>query len=273
MKHEIKGILVRFNIPWYNGTVIAPEAFKADDGKAIPITASFGPCLKDDNPEIGWAELEWKEDGMYYTAHLNEGEKADDLVEKVLAHEWRLGLYANQIRTTGKRVIHGKICAAAFSVKCDKAAAVLEVDGKAYEPKAKTSDELMVEKILTHIRTTDPESYKSYMYEDDITCILKYYYFDKLKWCGCAQPGDAMRCVFKLLNAYRQKENREEALKAAFGVENVYDSDLLLCLAYTLDAAGFTDHGSSINWCWLTEDGEYFCWAIEKAEKEGELDI
>ncbi len=274
VRHEIKGILVRFNIPWYNGTVIAPEAFKDCHGKTIPITVDFGPFLKDCNPEIGWAELEWKEDGMYYFAHLNQGEKADELIEKVLDHDWRLGLYANQIKRADHRVVYGKICAAAFSAKCDKAAATLEVDGKPFVPKVKANEELMAEKIINHIRKKDPESYKTYRFEpDDILTIIKYYYYDRLKWCGCAQPGDAMRCVFKFLNALKEKDNREEAFKGAFGVEHVYDNDLLLCLAYSMDAAGLTDHGSSINWCWLTEDGEYFCWAIEQAEKLEELDI
>ena len=37
-------------------------------------------------------------------------------------------------------------------------------------------------------------------------------------------------------------------------------------VAYELDRANFTDHGTSIFGCWLTEDGEYLLWAIKEAE-------
>ena len=49
-----------------------------------------------------------------------------------------------------------------------------------------------------------------------------------------------------------------------FGVKFVYDDKLLLCLAYTLDAAGFTDHGSSIGGAWLTDEGKMFLWLLEQ---------
>lgn len=41
--------------------------------------------------------------------------------------------------------------------------------------------------------------------------------------------------------------------KAGFGYNR-----LLLCLAYALDAAEFTEHGSSINRAWITDKGEVF---------------
>ena len=51
------------------------------------------------------------------------------------------------------------------------------------------------------------------------------------------------------------------------------DNALVLCLAYELDRAGFTEHGSSIYSCWLQEDGKYFLWAIQEADRQDELDI
>lgn len=35
-------------------------------------------------------------------------------------------------------------------------------------------------------------------------------------------------------------------------------NELLLCLDYALDAAGFTDHGSSIGGAWITKKREMF---------------
>jgi hypothetical protein len=48
-----------------------------------------------------------------------------------------------------------------------------------------------------------------------------------------------------------------------FGVQTVYDNELLLCLAYTLDAAEFTEHGSGIGGAWITSEGKMFLWLLE----------
>ena len=64
----------------------------------------------------------------------------------------------------------------------------------------------------------------------------------------------------------RSKKNRN-LMMARFGVESVYDNELLLCLAYTMDAAGFTEHGSSIGGAWISEEGEMFLWLLERDEE------
>lgn len=129
--------------------------------------------------------------------------------------------------------------------------------------------------ILAHIqkeidKTEFSENHYLNYEDNDITKILKYYYYEKLAWCGCGSPSDAMLTVGKFLNALADNDldGRKGKLKEAFGVESVYDNELLLCLAYCMDRAELTDHGSSIGWAWLTEDGEYFLWAIKEAEKD-----
>lgn len=61
-------------------------------------------------------------------------------------------------------------------------------------------------------------------------------------------------------------------LKKRFGVTSVHDNELLLSLVYTLDAAGFTEHGSSIGCAWPTKEGKMFLWLLEKDQdlKDGE---
>ena len=82
-----------------------------------------------------------------------------------------------------------------------------------------------------------------------------------------------MRTVAKYLKAksYKYPEN-DKKMKEFFDGKDE-DDDLILCLAYTMDAAGFTEHGSSIYSCWLTDDGKYFLWAIEEAIKKDEMDM
>ena len=71
----------------------------------------------------------------------------------------------------------------------------------------------------------------------------------------------------------KEVEARDNMMKEAFGVKDVFNNELLLCLAYTMDAAGFTEHGSSIGWAWLTQDGEDFLYAIDEAEKNDTLEF
>lgn len=91
-----------------------------------------------------------------------------------------------------------------------------------------------------------------------------FFYYYKLDWCGCGEPFKALACVrdyLRIVDKYSRdkydyvKEKAE--MTARFG-GNVYENELLLCLAYALDAAGFTEHGSSIGASWLTTEGKMF---------------
>jgi hypothetical protein len=134
----------------------------------------------------------------------------------------------------------------------------------------------MTEDIIKYLKKKDPDFEKMWSYEsDDITAIIKYYYSQQLNWCGCGCPCDALRTIAKYLRALKEEDpdKRAKIFQESFGCDRIYKNDLLLCLAYALDAAEFTEHGSSILWPWLTVDGEYFLYVIEEAEKNGELDI
>ena len=132
----------------------------------------------------------------------------------------------------------------------------------------------MLDKILEHIKKDKIWKDERYYlnYEPDLIAVLKWYYFEKLGWCGCGCPGEAMRTVAKYLEARSLTyPDNKERLKEYF--QNGDDDPLVLCLAYEMDRAGLTEHGTSIYGCWLTDDGKYFLWAIQEAEKQGELDI
>jgi len=100
--------------------------------------------------------------------------------------------------------------------------------------------------------------------------LMDYFYYERLNWCGCGTPEDAREAVCKFLDAHRDYDHKKEKLKEYFGVESVYDEPLLLCLAYTMDAAGFTEHGTSIAGAWLTEDGKDYLYCLEMKMEENE---
>ena len=131
--------------------------------------------------------------------------------------------------------------------------------------------------IINYLKKKDNDvmdSYDGYC-ENEVNAIVKYYYYEQLDWCGCGEPNKAIEIVEKLLDVMSEREfdDRHKKLKEYFDVDYVYDNPLLLCLAYTMDAAKFTDHGSSIGWAWLTEDGENFLWAIKYGTEHDLIDL
>ena len=131
---------------------------------------------------------------------------------------------------------------------------------------------------------------KSAFYEDVNEELYKYFRYEVLHWCGCGSPEEADKQVVKYLNLidipWRDKYNTalenlkdfdrkyaeyKKLCKEYFGVEGIYDNPLLLCLAYTMDAARFSEHGSSIGGAWITDRGKIYRYAIMKhLEMEGE---
>ena len=100
-----------------------------------------------------------------------------------------------------------------------------------------------------------------------------FFYYEKLNWCGCGNPELVKFEILKYLRilnwcyniefSSRTYDLKQHKFKDAFGVDNVYGHPLLLALAYTLDAAGFTEHGTSIGGAWITDEGRMFMFLLE----------
>lgn len=147
-----------------------------------------------------------------------------------------------------------------------------------------------VQKIKDYIIKKYPDSCLAYNYtsyedyydkfEDSLIeeCV-KFFYYEKLNWCGCGDPVTTKKVVrdfLRILNAIYiantndfqfKYQTTRKLMMARFGVESVYDNELLLCLAYTMDAAGFTEHESSIGGAWISEEGLMFLWLLEQDEE------
>ena len=127
-----------------------------------------------------------------------------------------------------------------------------------------------VNEIKDYIIKTYPESCLAYNYNDSYSEELlieeceDFFYYEKLNWCGCGDPDMAKTVIRDYLEVVKAKFDSKVDFKEKFGVISVYDNRLLLCLAYALDAAGFTEHGSSISGAWLTNEGKMFLWLLEQ---------
>lgn len=144
--------------------------------------------------------------------------------------------------------------------------------------------EINLENITKYIIERYPYSFvaENYdrFYEPTLEDCVDFFYYEKLKWCGCGDQDMAKRvvrdylrilneedlCYKKANNAHNAYSRKCEMFSKRFGVQTVYDNELLLCLAYTLDAAGFTGHGSSIGGAWITSEGKMFLWLLERDE-------
>jgi len=127
--------------------------------------------------------------------------------------------------------------------------------------------------------------YSALSCDEPVVELYNYFRYEVLNWCSCGQPEEADKQVVKYLNLvdipWRGEEDayfdskykaNQKLCKEYFGCESVYDNPLLLCLAYTMDAAEFTEHGSGIGGAWIEPKGKIYRYAIQKhLELEGEV--
>lgn len=124
-------------------------------------------------------------------------------------------------------------------------------------------------------------NYNEYYYDEQLIKECEdFFYYEKLNWCGCGSPEIVKKTIRDFLRIlYDNKKElldnkmrnwdwnrRDENFQERFGVKSVYDNELLLCLAYTLDAAEFTEHGSGIGGAWIDIEGEMFLWLLNQNE-------
>lgn len=123
------------------------------------------------------------------------------------------------------------------------------------------------------------ESYYDEFEDVLIKECIDFFYFEKLDWCGCGSPEIAKKVIrdfLRILDTDMKDKDidwqarwkkRREMMMDRFGVESVYDNELLLCFAYDMGSAEFTEHGTSIGSAWISEEGEMFLWLLERDEE------
>ena len=130
MQHTVEGCLVKYNVPWFNGTIIKPGAFDKYDVKEIPIWCDFDHKGK----IVGYATLKYEEDGVYYTGVINDSEESDEIIQHVLDLDLDLGMYAYHIKMKGHDVTSAELLGMAFAQIPDGAACISKIDGKQVIP-------------------------------------------------------------------------------------------------------------------------------------------
>lgn len=123
----IKGCLVRYDVPMHSGIVIKEGAFQEDNGKCVPIVVNWDF----QNPDfvVGSMTLKNHDDGMYYSAVLNQMPKAKEIIRelKEKPDDFMIGMYANCLNYEELSVIYGRIIGGCVTKRCDNASYISEV--------------------------------------------------------------------------------------------------------------------------------------------------
>lgn len=108
MKYDFSGWATRNDLTCSDGRVIKKDAFKHNDGEIVPLVWNHQHNTPDN--VLGHAMLENREDGVYAYCEFNDSESGITARKLVEHGDVRsLSIFANQLKESGKNVLHGII--------------------------------------------------------------------------------------------------------------------------------------------------------------------
>lgn len=108
MKYDFSGWATRNDLVCSDGRIIKKDAFKHNDGQTVPLVWNH----QHNNPDnvLGHAMLENRDDGVYAYCEFNDSESGVTAKKLVEHGDVRsLSIFANQLKESGKNVLHGVI--------------------------------------------------------------------------------------------------------------------------------------------------------------------
>lgn len=128
--------------------------------------------------------------------------------------------------------------------------------------------------IFNWIKENRPDSsissndFSNYQISEIFEEVVEHFSYFEIGLCGCGMPDstiDTIRDYLKIIKDTQgsRLDNRKAALKKVFDVEYITSDSLLQFMAYVLDHLGFTEHGSGIDGCWITDLGEMCLYAYD----------
>lgn len=134
----------------------------------------------------------------------------------------------------------------------------------------------------------DPEYLKelveNYPEEEELLIepLMDYFMYEKLDLCGCGSPEDTYEIIRRYLHVRKDAHDGNlpynEVCDRYMSDLHINYSDeiqygMLQFLMYILDSHGFTEHGSSVGGCWLTESGEMFLTVLDAWHSKNMINI
>lgn len=107
-KYDFSGYVTACNVKCSDGRIIMKEAFKEEDGKRVPLVWNH----RHDEPAnvLGHCDLVYKNGDVWGNAVFNDTDSGIN-AKKLVQHGdiWGLSIYANNLKETNGRVMHGTI--------------------------------------------------------------------------------------------------------------------------------------------------------------------
>lgn len=106
--YDFSGYATKANTLCYDGLIIAPDAFKGDDGRKVPVV--WNHDHSDPEHVLGHALLQNRKDGVYAYVKMNDSPSGQSALEAVRSGDIdAMSIFANGLKKAGNTVMHGVI--------------------------------------------------------------------------------------------------------------------------------------------------------------------
>lgn len=106
--YDFSGYATKANTLCYDGLTIAPDAFKGDDGRKVPVV--WNHDHSDPEHVLGHALLQNRKDGVYAYVKMNDSPGGQSALEAVRSGDIdAMSIFANGLKKAGNTVMHGVI--------------------------------------------------------------------------------------------------------------------------------------------------------------------
>lgn len=142
--YDFSGYATKANTLCYDGLTIAPDAFKGDDGRKVPVV--WNHDHSDPEHVLGHALLQNRKDGVYAYVKMNDSPGGQSALEAVRSGDIdAMSIFANGLKKTGNTVMHGVIRELSLVLAgCNPGALIDEIVEHSADYNAEEGDEAFI---------------------------------------------------------------------------------------------------------------------------------
>ena len=142
--YDFSGYATKANTLCYDGLTIAPDAFKGDDGRKVPVV--WNHDHSDPEHVLGHALLQNRKDGVYAYVKMNDSPSGQSALEAVRSGDIdAMSIFANGLKKAGNTVMHGVIRELSLVLAgCNPGALIDEIVEHSADYNAEEGDEAFI---------------------------------------------------------------------------------------------------------------------------------
>lgn len=142
--YDFSGYATKANTLCCDGLTIAPDAFKGDDGRKVPVV--WNHDHSDPEHVLGHALLQNRKDGVYAYVKMNDSPSGQSALEAVRSGDIdAMSIFANGLKKAGNTVMHGVIRELSLVLAgCNPGALIDEIVEHSADYNAEEGDEAFI---------------------------------------------------------------------------------------------------------------------------------